>query len=89
MRPPLLEGVELSDKVVAPIVHDLSHTETKGERRFVNYRDMSVQQLGSIYERLLEQEPVRDDGGEIVVRPEPVREKGQRELLSRLRSWWT
>ena len=72
---PLLEGVELSDKVVAPIVHDLSHTETKGERRFVNYRDMSVQQLGSIYERLLEQEPVRDDGGEIVVRPNPYARK--------------
>ena len=72
---PLLEGVELSDKVVAPIVHDLSHTETNDERRFVNYRDMSVQQLGSIYERLLEQEPVRDDGGEIVVRPNPYARK--------------
>ena len=72
---PLLEGVELSDEVVAPIVYDLSHTETKGERRFVNYRDMSVQQLGSIYERLLEQEPVRDDSGEIVVRPNPYARK--------------
>ena len=30
---------------------------------------MSVQQLGSIYERLLEREPVRDDAGDIVVRP--------------------
>ena len=72
---PLLGKVELSDKVVAPIVYDLSHTETKGERRFVNYRDMSVQQLGSIYERLLEQEPVRDDGGAIVVRPNPYARK--------------
>ena len=72
---PLLEGVELSDEVVAPIVYDLSHTETKGERQFVNYRDMSVQQLGSIYERLLEQEPVRDDSGEIVVRPNPYARK--------------
>ena len=34
----------------------------------MNYRDMSVQQLGSIYERLLEREPVRDDEGKIVVR---------------------
>ena len=72
---PLLGRVELSDEVVAPIVYDLSHTETKGERRFVNYRDMSVQQLGSIYERLLEQEPVRDDSGEIVVRPNPYARK--------------
>ena len=75
MRPPLLERVHLSDEIVAPIVYDLSHAETDGERRFVNYRDMSVQQLGSIYERLLEQEPVRDDGGEIVVRPNPYARK--------------
>ena len=72
---PLLQGVQLGDDVVAQIVYDLSHTETKGERRFVNYRDMSVQQLGSIYERLLEQEPVRNDGGEIVVRPNPYARK--------------
>ena len=30
---------------------------------------MSVQQLGAIYERLLEREPVRDDLGMIVVQP--------------------
>ena len=72
---PLLQSVQLGDDVVAQIVYDLSHTETKGERRFVNYRDMSVQQLGSIYERLLEQEPVRDNGGEIVVRPNPYARK--------------
>ena len=66
---PLLERVRLPDAAIAPIVHDLSHAETDEGRRFVNYRDMSVQQLGSIYERLLEQEPMRDDDGKIVVRP--------------------
>ena len=66
---PSLEDVRLPDAVVAPVIYDLSHTETAYGRRFVNYRDMSVQQLGSIYERLLEREPVRDDGGKIVVRP--------------------
>ena len=66
---PLLGKVRLSDAAIAPIVYDLSHAETAGGRRFVNYRDMSVQQLGSIYERLLEREPVRDDSGRIVVRP--------------------
>ena len=66
---PLLETVRLPDAAIAPIVHDLSHAETGEGRRFVNYRDMSVQQLGSIYERLLEQEPMRDDDGKIVVRP--------------------
>ena len=72
---PLLESVRIADEVVAPIVYDLSHAEIDGERRFVNYRDMSVQQLGSIYERLLEQEPVRDDADGIVIRPNPYARK--------------
>ena len=66
---PLLERVRLPDATLAPIIHDLSHAEIGGERRFVNYRDMSVQQLGSIYERLLEREPVRDADGRISIRP--------------------
>ena len=66
---PLLERISLSDAVLAPIIYDLSHTESSAGRRFVNYRDMTVQQLGSIYERLLEREPARDAGGQIVVRP--------------------
>ena len=35
---------------------------------------MSVQQLGSIYERLMEQEPSRSDG-KIAVRPNPYARK--------------
>ena len=66
---PLLKTARLTDKIVGDVIYDLSHTETEGTRHFVNYRDMSVQQLGSIYERLLEREPVRDDNGGIVVRP--------------------
>ena len=66
---PLLANVRLSDAAIAPIIYDLSHTETPDGRRFVNYRDMSVQQLGSIYERLLEREPVWDDDGNVVARP--------------------
>ena len=66
---PLLESVRLPDAAMAPIIYDLSHAESNGKSRFVNYRDMSVQQLGSIYERLLEREPVRDEDGKIAVRP--------------------
>ena len=66
---PLLASVRLPDAAIAPIIYDLSHTETPEGRRFVNYRDMSVQQLGSIYERLLEREPVWDDDGNVVARP--------------------
>ena len=70
---PVLETVRLPDTVVAEVIHDLSHTSVtrRGEtgRRFVNYRDMSVQQLGSIYERLLEREPVRAHDGTITIQP--------------------
>jgi len=43
--------VRLADASIAPLIYQLSHThdERSGLRRFVNYRDMSVQQLGSIY----------------------------------------
>ncbi len=72
---PLLETVRLPDDTVANIIYHLSHTETDGSPRFVNYRDMSVQQLGSIYERLLEREPVRDAEGRIIIRPNPYARK--------------
>ena len=72
---PLLEASRLPDAAFAPIVHGLSHTETAGARGFVNYRDMSVQQLGSIYERLLEREPVRNSQGGIDIRPNPYARK--------------
>ena len=83
---PLLETSKLADSVVAPIVHGLSHTRgslsngpgtghAEGKPRFVNYRDMSVQQLGSIYERLMEQEPSRTRDGKIAVRPNPYARK--------------
>ena len=71
----LLEEARLSDETIASIIYDLSHIKgTQEDRRFVNYRDMSVQQLGSIYERLLEHEPVRD-GDKIVIRPNPYARK--------------
>ena len=64
----LLAKARLADATIAPLIYDLSHAKTAQGRRFVNYRDMSVQQLGSLYERLLEREPVRDENGEVVVR---------------------
>ena len=66
---PMLSAVRLPDSIIAPLIYDLSHAESEGGRRFINYRDMSVQQLGSIYERLLEREPMRTEDGHIEVRP--------------------
>ena len=66
---PMLEQARLSDHVLAPLIHRLSRTGGESGPRYVNYRDMTVQQLGSIYERLLEREPVRAADGSIEVRP--------------------
>ena len=67
-RTPLLGQVRLSDALMADAVDALSFERTPDGRRYINYRDLGVQQLGSIYERLLEREIVRQDGA-ITVRP--------------------
>lgn len=67
--PSLLESVRIPDSVMAPALDALSYERSSGERRYINYRDLSVQQLGSIYERLLEFEIVRDEVGSLVIRP--------------------
>ncbi len=66
---PLLDSIRIPDSVMAPALDALSYERASGERRYINYRDLSVQQLGSIYERLLEFEIVRDDAGVLAVRP--------------------
>lgn len=67
-RTPLLATVRLGDALMASVMDMLSFTRADGERHYINYRDLSVQQLGSIYERLLEHEIVRD-GDQVLVRP--------------------
>jgi hypothetical protein len=65
----LLDAIRISDAVMAPALDRLSHERSGGQARYINYRDLSVQQLGSIYERLLEFELVRDEAGALAVRP--------------------
>ncbi len=73
---PMLSRVRLDDATIAPIIYALSHTNgDDGLPRFINYRDMSVQQLGSIYERLLEHQPAQDSKGNITIRPNPYARK--------------
>jgi hypothetical protein len=65
----LLERVRIPDAVMALALDALSHERSSEQARYINYRDLSVQQLGSIYERLLEHELVRDEAGILAVRP--------------------
>lgn len=67
-RTPLLQQVRLSDQVMAGVIDLLSFNREGDSKRYINYRDLTVQQLGSIYERLLEHEVVRE-GDMVDIRP--------------------
>ena len=66
-RTSLLSRIRLGDAVMADVIDALSFDKTADERRYINYRDLGVQQLGSIYERLLEHEVAREENA-IVIR---------------------
>ena len=74
-RTPLLDRVRISDAVMGRVIDALSFEHTGDGRKYINYRSLSVQQLGSIYERLLEYEVIRDDG-EIIIRPNIFARRG-------------
>ena len=73
-RTPLLSVMRLSDAVLANAIDAISFEETPLGRRYINYRDLGVQQLGSIYERLLQHEVVRKDTG-ISIQPNTFAKK--------------
>ena len=75
-RVPLLDRIRLGDRVMADVIDALSFEQDEaGRRRYINYRDLGVRQLGSIYERLLEHGIVRE-GDAVAVRPNIFARKG-------------
>ena len=75
-RVPLLDRIRLGDRVMADVIDALSfERDEAGQRRYINYRDLGVRQLGSIYERLLEHE-LAPDGDGVAVRPNIFARKG-------------
>ena len=60
---PLLTRLHLPDDALGKLLDELSREEAGGTRRLINFRDLSVQHLGSIYERLLEFDVVVDGTG--------------------------
>ena len=63
-RPELLARVSLPDESLANIINSLGSAAINGsvERVLVNFRDLSVEQLGTLYEQLLERRPVLRNG---------------------------
>ncbi len=74
-RHAILTNIRIPDAVMARVIDALSFEVTPDGRKYINYRNLSVQQLGSIYERLLEYEVTRD-GDEITVQPNIFARKG-------------
>lgn len=72
---PILARAELPDKIMADVIFRLSHEAAEPRPKYINYRDLSVQQLGSIYERLLEYDVVVE-GKAIKIRLNPFARKG-------------
>ena len=73
--------------VVAKIVFALSHVEAERGSKYVNYRDLSVQQLGSIYERILEFGlRLGDDGAVMIDRDDGERHDSGAATTRRTRS---
>ncbi len=72
----LLDRVKLPDTLVAEVIDTLSRRTEKDRRLRINYRDLSVQQLGSIYERLLEFAVVPDPAATVRIQLQPFARKG-------------
>ena len=65
---PILDRVQLPDPIVADVIFGLSHEVDDGlGPKYINYRDLSVQQLGSVYERILEFGLRRDGKGGVEI----------------------
>ncbi|UPT64485.1 MAG: type I restriction endonuclease [Hyphomonadaceae bacterium JAD_PAG50586_4] len=77
---PLLGRVELPDATIADVIYGLSHRIEDGEPRYINYRDLSVQQLGTVYERTLEYE-LQVDAGAVIVKADDTARHRIRQLL--------
>ncbi|UVO54403.1 Eco57I restriction-modification methylase domain-containing protein [Sphingomonas sp. SUN039] len=73
-RSPLLDRSLIPDVDFAPLLDALSRETTGDAPRLINYRDLSVQHLGSVYERLLEFDLAELDG-RIVARPQTFARK--------------
>ena len=77
-RAPLLDRAPLPDAAFAPLFDRLSRTDKGGRRVRINFRDLSVRELGAIYEGLLVYEPAPDEDAEggIAIRLNPFGRKG-------------
>jgi hypothetical protein len=71
---PLIERGVVADQVMRDVLQSLASEPSPHGRRRISYHDLGVEQLGSVYERVLEHEPA-SDGGAIVLARTSTRRK--------------
>ena len=71
----VLTDIRIPDATMARVIDALSFDRIAEGKKYINYRSLSVQQLGSIYERLLEYEVVCAGSG-VALRPNIFARKG-------------
>ncbi len=80
----ILSRVRLPDAELMPVVDAMSRELQPGVgRRWINYRDLSVQHLGSIYEQLLEHDVVEAEAAGVALRPSPYARKATGSFYTR------
>ena len=73
-RTPLAEWRQLPDRAAADAVLALGTSSSRRGRRRIDFHDLGVEQLGAVYERVLEYEPVRSEGT-LTLRPTSAERK--------------
>jgi hypothetical protein len=65
---PLVEQRRVPDAVMRDVLLDLATEVTSSGRQRISYHDLGVEQLGSVYEHVLEHEPVAEGGAVVLTR---------------------
>jgi Eco57I restriction-modification methylase len=71
---PLAESMPLDDRVIADVLLAVTTRPLADRRERISYADLGVEQLGSVYERVLEYVPARD-GDRIAMSPSGRRKR--------------
>ena len=72
---PFVDRVRVSDAVVSRAVLALATSAGPQGRRPISYADLGVEQLGTVYERVLEYEPTRSTGPTLLTRTSHERKR--------------
>lgn len=79
---PDLNGAKLSNRAFLEAVFGLAWFVENNARARINWRDMATEELGSVYESLLELVPFRENGGQTFVFAGGVETKGNARKTS-------